>query len=67
LNTSCPNLPALPSLLDKFFLFVSNSSLEGVVGLSCSSFSVWKVSFETAASPAAVSIAGLLPDCGGVE
>jgi hypothetical protein len=60
-------LPALPSLLDKFFSFVSSSSLEGVDGLSCSSFSVWKVSFGTAASPAVVSIAGLLPDCGGVE
>lgn len=40
LKTSCPSLPTRPSLLVRFFSFVSNSSLDGVVGLSCSSFSV---------------------------
>jgi hypothetical protein len=35
------------------------------VGLSCSSFSVWNVSFGTATSPMVVSATGLLPDCGG--
>ena len=67
LKTSWPSFPGAPSVVARFFSLVSSSSLEGVVGLSLSSFSVWNVSLGSAASPVVVSVTGLLPACGGVK